>query len=116
MGTWEGCNDMVPTTKRGEMMATLDIGDLDHPVLARSIETKEDQEMSGTEEAIEASNEVLSQQKVDGLIVHVEDVTIDDTIADSDTAGSDQSSSTEDEIQHLPPSHALRPTPVQISK
>ncbi|KUJ21309.1 uncharacterized protein LY89DRAFT_778879 [Mollisia scopiformis] len=34
LGTWSGCTDMIPTTKRGEMLASLDISDLDHPILA----------------------------------------------------------------------------------
>jgi hypothetical protein len=33
-GTWSGCADVVPITKSGSMMASLDISNLEHPVLA----------------------------------------------------------------------------------
>jgi hypothetical protein len=34
MGTWSGCTDMIPITKANETMGSLDIRDLEHPVLA----------------------------------------------------------------------------------
>lgn len=33
MGTWDCYTAAVPVTKRGEMLAVLDLGDLDHPRL-----------------------------------------------------------------------------------
>ncbi|RDW59243.1 hypothetical protein BP5796_12167 [Coleophoma crateriformis] len=32
IGTWSGCTDIVPVTKEGDILATLDISDLEHPV------------------------------------------------------------------------------------
>jgi hypothetical protein len=34
VGTWSGCTDNVPVTKTEDLLASLDIGDLEHPVLA----------------------------------------------------------------------------------
>lgn len=34
LGTWSGCADTVPTTKATEVMASLDITDIHHPVLS----------------------------------------------------------------------------------
>jgi hypothetical protein len=37
MGTWSGGTDVIPTTKGDEILASLDISDKDHPVLARPV-------------------------------------------------------------------------------
>lgn len=72
VGTWEGCAGDVPVTKRGERLAVLDLGDLDHPRLKAPLavgdgsEGKEDGGAS-TEEVSTPDGEAESDAgRVDG--------------------------------------------------
>ncbi|KUJ15359.1 uncharacterized protein LY89DRAFT_719925 [Mollisia scopiformis] len=91
LGTWHGCTDLVPTTEVGEVMAGLDIADLEHPVLRRPGEEGEKKKREGGE--IEHVNSGSDQ----GLVQHN---------TESTTVGSDQvslvSDEGEDEMRILP--------------
>jgi hypothetical protein len=109
---------MVPTTKIGEMMASLDINDLDHPVLARPAGTEEEKGGSETDEAPAGSDEVLIQQNPDpSTDQHAEDMNFKNSTADGNSPRSDQDSGLgQDDVHSLPQVHALEPCPVQDSE
>ncbi|KUJ06650.1 uncharacterized protein LY89DRAFT_726327 [Mollisia scopiformis] len=119
LGNWEGCADMVPTTKAGEMLAGLDINDLDHPVLIKPTSTEKEKRSIGTEEISDAStNEILiPKHPVSSIAHHVEDVDFDGTTGYGESRVFAQGSRTgQDDVRNLSQTHTLEFVRAQVSR
>ncbi|KAI0201425.1 hypothetical protein F4808DRAFT_425146 [Astrocystis sublimbata] len=63
MGTWHKCIDTIPSTEKGELLGSLDITDLEHPVLRPALETVDDVKASLL------ADEASRQDKIDTRLV-----------------------------------------------
>jgi hypothetical protein len=60
LGTWSGCTNEVPITKADDILASLDISDLEHPILASSVTAVEEESKTEGDTQVEKAKDSLS--------------------------------------------------------